>query len=208
MTHLASADAQGDPMTDTQLERFAALTKDLPGQRSLANSAGAAAGPRGARPSGCAPASCSTASRRCEGRTGADEGLRPVMTLTTRLIAVKEVQRRRDGRLRRHLARGAADAGSASPPSAMATATPATRPPARPSWSTAAPAALAGRVSMDMIALDLTDLPEAEVGTPVTLWGSFLPVETIAGAAGTIAYELLCGITGRVHVQVTDEPQA
>ncbi len=69
-------------------------------------------------------------------------------------------------------------------------------------------ARLAGRVSMDMIALDLTGIPDAETGTPVTLWGSSIPVETIATAAGTIAYELLCGITGRVHVEVTDTAPA
>ena len=66
------------------------------------------------------------------------------------------------------------------------------------------PATLAGRVSMDMLAIDLMGHPEAQVGSPVTLWGEGLPVETIASHAGTIAYELLCGITGRVHVQVLD----
>ena len=64
-------------------------------------------------------------------------------------------------------------------------------------------ATLAGRVSMDMLAIDLADHPEATVGTPVTLWGRGLPVETVAAHAGTIAYELLCGVTGRVHVAST-----
>jgi alanine racemase len=60
---------------------------------------------------------------------------------------------------------------------------------------------------MDMIAIDLTDHPDAVVGDPVLLWGEDLPVETVAQAAGTIAYELLCGLTGRVHVELRDEPR-
>jgi alanine racemase len=56
-----------------------------------------------------------------------------------------------------------------------------------------------GRVSMDLLAIDLTPLPEAAVGDPVLLWGPTLPVEHIADAAGTISYELTCGITRRVR---------
>ena len=55
-----------------------------------------------------------------------------------------------------------------------------------------------GRVSMDMITVDLRSISAAQVGDTVTLWGNDLPVEEIAEAAGTIAYELLCGITPRV----------
>lgn len=57
---------------------------------------------------------------------------------------------------------------------------------------------LVGRVSMDMLAVDLTHLPEAKIGAPVTLWGSALPVADVAAHAGTIAYELLTGLTERV----------
>jgi alanine racemase len=63
-------------------------------------------------------------------------------------------------------------------------------------------AALIGRVSMDMITLDLRQHPGARIGDPVVLWGEGLPVERIAEAAGTISYPLLCGITGRVRVEV------
>lgn len=58
-----------------------------------------------------------------------------------------------------------------------------------------------GRVSMDMLAVDLTGMPEAGVGTPVVLWGGALPVEEVASAAGTIAYELLCALAPRVPVR-------
>ena len=55
-----------------------------------------------------------------------------------------------------------------------------------------------GRVSMDMLTVDLTPLPRAGIGSPVTLWGEHLPVEEVARAAGTISYELLCARAERV----------
>jgi alanine racemase len=58
---------------------------------------------------------------------------------------------------------------------------------------------LAGRVSMDMITLDLSSLPKARVGDPVELWGDVVSADTVARQAGTIAYELFCGISGRVR---------
>ena len=61
-----------------------------------------------------------------------------------------------------------------------------------------APAAVIGRVSMDLLTLDLRNTPDAEVGDVVTLWGPRLPAEVIADHAGTIAYELTCGVTRRV----------
>ena len=59
-----------------------------------------------------------------------------------------------------------------------------------------------GRVSMDMLSVDLSALPAADVGSNVTLWGAGLPVEEVAHAAGTISYELLCALTTRVPVVV------
>jgi alanine racemase len=60
----------------------------------------------------------------------------------------------------------------------------------------------AGRVSMDMLALDITELDGVKVGDPVTLWGEGLPIEEVARHAGTIAYELFCRFTERVTVHV------
>ena len=57
-----------------------------------------------------------------------------------------------------------------------------------------------GRVSMDMLTVDLSALPGATVGSGVTLWGVGLPVEEVARAAGTISYELLCALAARVPV--------
>jgi alanine racemase len=63
-------------------------------------------------------------------------------------------------------------------------------------------APLAGRVSMDMIAVDITDLAGVHVGTRAVLWGHGLPVEEIARHAGTIPYELLCGVSQRVPLEL------
>jgi alanine racemase len=57
-----------------------------------------------------------------------------------------------------------------------------------------------GRVSMDMICVDISDLEEAYIGTPVTLWGEGLPADEVAAAAGTVSYELLCALAPRVPV--------
>jgi alanine racemase len=59
-----------------------------------------------------------------------------------------------------------------------------------------------GRVSMDMLCVDLSGLPKADVGSQVVLWGEGLPVENVARAAGTISYDLLCGLTERVPLQL------
>jgi alanine racemase len=59
-------------------------------------------------------------------------------------------------------------------------------------------AALAGRVSMDMICIDLGEQPDARVGDDVVLWGEGLPADEVAALAGTLSYELLCGVSARV----------
>jgi alanine racemase len=59
---------------------------------------------------------------------------------------------------------------------------------------------LLGRVSMDMLTVDLTGVPTARVGSAVTLWGGDLPIDEVAGAAGTIGYELMCALAARVRV--------
>jgi alanine racemase len=59
-----------------------------------------------------------------------------------------------------------------------------------------------GRVSMDMLFVDLSGLPQADVGSRVVLWGEGLPIEEVARAAGTVSYELMCGLTARVPVVV------
>ena len=64
------------------------------------------------------------------------------------------------------------------------------------------PSQLLGRVSMDMLYVDLTALPQARAGSVVTLWGAGMPIESVSHAAGTISYELMCGLANRVRISV------
>jgi alanine racemase len=63
---------------------------------------------------------------------------------------------------------------------------------------------MAGRVSMDMLTVDLTEVPEARVGSPCVLWGEGLPIDDVAAAASTVGYELLCAVAPRVRFVATE----
>jgi len=124
--------------------------------------------------------------------------LRPVMTLSTRLIAVRQLQQ----------GDPVGYGGSWCCPEAMQVGVaaigygdgyPRHAPSDTPVLVNGRRAALIGRVSMDMITVDLRQVPDAKVGDPVVLWGQGLPADEIARAAGTIAYELFCGVTQRVR---------
>jgi alanine racemase len=198
-THLASADDPELPATRQQLARFAAATGALPGERSIANSAGLLGFPD-AQADWVRPGLLLYGVSPFEGSIGADYGLRAAMTLHSHIIAVKdlaigetvgyggEFSARRPTRL----AVAAVGYGDGYPRN-LASGSPVLVNGER--------APLAGRVSMDMIGIDITDLKApAQLGDPVTLWGEGLPVEEIAVWANTIPYELLCGISQRVAV--------
>ncbi|HET7308118.1 MAG TPA: alanine racemase [Gammaproteobacteria bacterium] len=205
VTHLANADDPADDFSRVQIERFNVIAADLPGPRSIANSAGVAAWPAShvgwVRPGimlyGASPLLKSV---------GPDLGLSPVMTVSTRLIAIKQL--------------GVGDrvgyGGSWVAPEAMPIGIaaigygdgyPRHAPSGTPVLINARRQQLVGRVSMDMIAVDLRG-NDAVVGDPVTLWGRGLPVEEIARAAGTIPYELLCGVTQRVKFKAVNDAVA
>jgi alanine racemase len=132
------------------------------------------------------------------GETGPARNLRPVMTLATELIAVKQC-RRGDAVgyggvwvCPEDMAIGVAAIGYGDGyPRHAADGTPVLVNGRR--------TALVGRVSMDMITIDLRGQPQAKVGDPVVLWGEGLPAEEVAAAAATISYELFCGVTARVR---------
>jgi alanine racemase len=63
-------------------------------------------------------------------------------------------------------------------------------------------APIVGRVSMDMLVVDVTEIPHAQVASPVELWGELLPIDNVAIAAHTVGYELMCGLASRVTVEV------
>ncbi len=134
------------------------------------------------------------------GQTGEDLGLLPAMTLESALIAVQTV-RKGEG-----VGYGAAFVAPRDMRIGVVACGYADGYPRHA--GTGAPILVAGRlsrtlgrVSMDMLAVDLTDVPHAHVGSPVTLWGRGLPVERVAEAAGTISYELLTALAPRVRVE-------
>lgn len=198
MTHLARADDSPE-MTREQLERFGRAARGRAHATSIANSAGVL----GQTPVGgewVRPGLALYGASPFADRTAEDLGLRLAMTLEASVIAVRRVPRGetvgyggawRAGRDSR-IAIAAAGYGDGLPRGL---------PSGTPVLVDGRRAPLCGRVSMDMIAVDVTDLGEVEVGAPVVLWGAGLAVEEVARRAGTIAYELLCGVSQRVPVE-------
>lgn len=194
MTHFASADEERG--LDAPLARFAEACRGSRLPRSLANSAGvvryAEVGGDCVRPGimlyGATPFA---------DRSAASLGLVPVMTLRTRLIGVQSLAAGESvgygGMFTTHeparigiVACGYADGYPRHAPSGTPVLVAGRR------------AVTAGRVSMDMLAVDLTGIPDADVGSDVVLWGEGLPVDEVAAAAGTVGYELLCAVAPRV----------
>jgi alanine racemase len=200
VTHLACADETDCARTREQIELFARLVDGIPGERSIANSAGlinfAESHADWVRPGimlyGVSP---------LPGRNAESLGLRPAMTLVSQVIALKQV-----GTGERV---GYGGGWTAPQPTRLAIVAAGYGDgyPRNTASGTAVMVAgrraeLVGRVSMDMIAIDVTGLPPIAVGDPVALWGPGVPVEDVARAAGTIPYELVCGVSQRVHLDV------
>jgi alanine racemase len=198
MTHLAAAEARTSAMTSQQIDRFMAAIGDRSVERSIANSAGLILWERAraewVRPGlmlyGISPVPDVGASKL---------GLRPVMTLSTQLISVRQVPVGETvgysgiWRAERPSTIGIAAVGYGDGyPRHMRTGTPV--------LVNGREATIVGRVSMDMTAIDVTGM-KAKVGDPVVLWGDGLPAERVAPFADTIAYELVCGVSQRVAVE-------
>ena len=196
MTHFAASDAFGDPFTPAQVATFEQATRGLAGARSMANSAAVLGWPTShgqwVRPGGALYGISLVADM-----SGADFGLRPAMTLASRLIAVNGVpagepvgyggEWRAPADMRVGVV--ALGYGDGYPRAAL---------PGTPMLVDGIEVPLVGRVSMDLITVDLRRAPGAGVGSEVIAWGRGLPVERVAVHAGTIGYELVCSITRRV----------
>ena len=196
MNHFAHAD---EPRGVTeQLERFNQLAAPYRVPRSLANSAALLRHPAshadwvraGVMLYGASPFADSSAEQL---------GLQPVMTLRSRIIALQtlnagdEVGYGGIFRADRSMRIGVVACGYAD-------GYPRHAPNGTPILVAGRRSHTVGRVSMDMLCVDLTHIPEADIGSPVVLWGQGMPIEEVARAAGTISYELMCGITKRVPV--------
>jgi alanine racemase len=130
--------------------------------------------------------------------TGPDDGLRPAMTLFTKLISINRLRKGEPvgysctWRCPEDMDVGVAAIGYGD-------GYPRHAPSGSPVLINGSRAEVIGRVSMDMLCLDLRRHPKARVADTVELWGEGLPVENLAHAADTIPYTLLCGVTSRVH---------
>jgi alanine racemase len=199
MTHFADAD--GKRGVRWQLERFEQATTAMKLARSLANSAAILRYPEAhaewVRPGimlyGCSPFADESAEKL---------GLMPAMTLSTELIAVRE--------LAAGDCVGYGCTFTAQAPMRIgivacgyADGYPRHAPIGTPILVCGKRTRTIARVAMDMLFADLSGIPEAAVGSPVTLWGEGLSADEVAASAGTVSYELLCALSPRVPVSET-----
>jgi alanine racemase len=204
MTHFANADEAAHaclPLRE-QLRRFEQGAAGLPGPRSLANSAGVFQLPAlqeqlagdwirpGIMLYGGTPG----------GASAHDHGLLPAMTLESELIGVQAIEA---GDFVGYGSRFEADRAMRIGVVACGYADgyPRHAPTGTPVLVDGVRTRTVGRVSMDMMAVDLTGIDAARVGSRVVLWGQGMPVDDVAEAAGTIGYELLCAVAARVRIQ-------
>jgi len=196
MTHFADAD--GPSGVRAQLDWFQAITQPFDAPRCLANSAALVRFPEthadAVRPGimlyGCSPFA---------DRSAESLGLRPAMTLASEIVAVQSLQPgERVGYAFSYEATQEMVIGIVA--CGYADGYPRHAPSGTPVLVAGQRARTIGRISMDMIAVDISDVPEAYIGTPVTLWGEGLSADEVAAAAGTVSYELLCALAPRVAV--------
>lgn len=200
MSHFANAD---DNDVDWQLNRFDEATRDMPGLRSLSNSAGTLWHQRahrdwvrpgivlyGGSPSGRA-------------QDVSEIPLRASMTLRSEIIGIQKMQPGETlGYGRTYRAKHAIRIGVVA--CGYADGYPRSAPTGTPISVDGVLTQTVGRVSMDMLTVDLTPCPHAGIGSNVELWGEQVKIDDVAASAGTIGYELMCALARRVPVTVTD----
>jgi len=200
MTHFANADVPGG--VEEEMRRFNQATRGIHLARSLANSAAIFAHPdthgdvvrQGITLYGASPFA---------DRPALGMALRPAMTFASEIIAIQElnpgdtVGYGGEFRCEVPMRVGVVACGYAD-------GYPRHAPSGTPVLAAGGRTKTAGRVSMDMITVDLRPVPEAHVGSPVVLWGEGIPVDEVAMAAGTVGYELLCAVAPRVRFDESD----
>ncbi|RQT61246.1 alanine racemase [Burkholderia cepacia] len=198
MMHFANAD---EGQADWQLEQFDAATAGIPGERSTSNSAAVLWHPHAhrdwVRPGtilyGASPTGAS--------RDIADTPLMPAMTLTSKIIGVQTLAPEETvGYGRRFTADRPMRIGVVA--CGYADGYPRHAPTGTPIAVDGVMTRVVGRVSMDMLTVDLTPCPDAGIGSSVELWGDQVKVDDVAEASGTIGYELMCALARRVPVVI------
>jgi alanine racemase len=197
MSHFASSDELENPQTQSQSRCFDTHLPQGKAAQSLANSFGILAWPDSQRSwvrAGGALYGLSVA----QGKSGRDFGLKPAMSLSTRLISIQSVKAgERIGYAGSYVCPEDMRVGVAA--IGYGDGYPRNVKSGTPALLNGKPVPIIGRVSMDLMTIDLRTQPDAHVGDTLLLWGGDLPVELIAEAAGTISYELTCSITRRVR---------
>lgn len=217
MTHFSDAD--GPAGVAAQMAVFAATTQDLPGERSLSNSAATLRHTVDPAQAAAHPHACVVSDWVRPGislygsapdfpqHSAADWGLQPGMTLEAKIIATQGLSTGDSvGYGSNFRAEGAMRIGVVA--CGYADGFPRICPTGTPVLVDGVATRTLGRVSMDMIAVDLTPLPLAGPGSTATLWGqaangALLSIDEVAACAQTVGYELMCGLAGRVSVEVS-----
>jgi len=200
LTHLARADDRDETSNREQIARFNAAVGKLDYATSIANSAGLLSG-AGDTADWVRPGLALYGVSPFADQKATDLGLQPVMALESTVITIRHVPKGET------VGYGGAwraprDSTIAIVAAGYGDGLPRNLPSDTPVLIGGRRALIAGRVSMDMIAVDVSELPPVHVGDSVTLWGEGLPVEEIARHAGTIPYELLCGVSQRVPIEL------
>jgi alanine racemase len=200
MTHFAESDSLDRAPTLQQIELFNKATADFTGPRSLSNSAGIIAWPS-AHADWVRPGIMLYGASPFAAHRGVEHHLHPVMSLSSELIAIHQLAKNNK----------VGYGGTWTCPEDMRIGVvaigygdgyPRHAKNGTPVLVNGRPCPLVGRVSMDMVTVDLRTQPEAKVGDPVLLWGPGLPVEVVAEHSDTSGYELLTRTTQRVPVVV------
>ena len=192
MSHFARADELDSPRSDEQLAIFEAARQGLSNEISLRNSPAVLGWPN-------IPSDWVRPGIMLYGATPFDQPqlladrLEPVMTLTSKVICVRELPA---GEPVGYGAAFVTERPTRVGVVAMGYADgyPRQAPTGTPVWIDGQPSQLLGRVSMDMLCVDLSHLPRAGLGSDVELWGRNVLVSDVAARAGTIAYQILCNL--------------
>jgi alanine racemase len=197
MTHFATAD--GPPGIEEAMRRFDSATKGIDLPRSLANSAGIFAHPQ-SHANVARLGICLYGATPFPDRTAESLGVVPAMTLASQLVAVQELAAGETigyggtFRVEKPMRVGVVACGYGD-------GYPRHAPSGTPVVVGGVRTRTAGRVSMDLLTVDLTPVPQAKVGTPVVLWGDGLAIDEVAVPSGTVGYELMCALAPRVAVK-------
>jgi alanine racemase len=200
MTHFADAD--GEEGITGQLQWFGVETRAFEAPRSLANSAALLRFPEESRADWVRPGIMLYGCSPLAFKNAEEIGLKPAMTLISEIIGVQHLEQgERVGYGFTYQAGQEMTIGIVA--CGYADGYPRHAPSGTPVLVAGQRTRTVGRVSMDLMCVDISDIEQAYVGTPVTLWGEGLPCDEVAQAAGTVSYELLCALAPRVPVVET-----